>query len=317
MPRRASTRVDLSALHRDIVTWYASAGRDLPWRDPECSPWGVFVSEIMAQQTPLSRVEPAWRRWLARWPTPAALAADPPGEAVRAWDRLGYPRRALRLHAAAVAMVALHEGQVPPDEDRLRALPGVGDYTAAAVACFGYGIPTVVVDTNVRRVLTRVLLGRAQGAPSLTAAERKLAARALPADPDLACRWNVAAMELGALVCAARGPACERCPVAARCAWRVAGSPPDDGPPRRRQEYAGTDRQARGALLAVLRQADGSLPVDEVLASWGPDLAADPAQADRALAGLLADGLVEFAAPGGATEGTGDLTAGRRLRLPG
>ena len=123
-----------SVLHQRILSWYAAHARPLPWRDPQCSPWGVFVSEVMAQQTPVARVEAPWREWMARWPTPADLAAASPGDVVRAWGRLGYPRRALRLREAAVAMVERHEGEVPRLETDLLALPGVGAYTAAAVA---------------------------------------------------------------------------------------------------------------------------------------------------------------------------------------
>ncbi|MDO5710177.1 MAG: A/G-specific adenine glycosylase, partial [Micrococcales bacterium] len=140
MPHPAAARLDL---HEPILAWYDAHGRDLPWRRDDASPWGIFVSEVMSQQTPLSRVEPRWIEWLTRWPTPAALAADSPGEAVRAWDRLGYPRRALRLHAAATAMVTEHDGRVPADESELLTLPGVGAYTAAAVAAFAYGRRTV------------------------------------------------------------------------------------------------------------------------------------------------------------------------------
>lgn len=192
---------------------------------------GVLVSEIMAQQTPLARVEPAWREWMVRWPGPADLAAASPGDVVRAWGRLGYPRRALRLREAAIAVVERHDGIVPRDEASLLALPGVGSYTAAAVAAFAYGERTVVVDTNVRRVLTRILLGRAQAAPALTRAETALAASLLPQDDGECSTWNVAVMELGALVCTARSPRCEQCPVNDLCAWNAAGRPPTTGHP--------------------------------------------------------------------------------------
>ena len=283
----------LAALHERVLAWYAVAARDLPWRRPECPPWGVFVSEVMLQQTPVARVEPAWRAWLARWPSPAALAADPPGEAVRAWDRLGYPRRALRLHAAAAAMVAGHGGAVPDTEEGLRALPGVGAYTAAAVAAFAFGRRTCVVDTNVRRVQARLVTGSALPAPTLTRAESALAAALLPEGDADAVTWNVAVMELGALICTARSPRCGVCPLADRCAWRLAGSPAYDGKPHRGQAWAGTDRQARGALLAVLRAADGAVAAAELHAAWPRD----GAQRDRALASLIEDGLVE-ALPG-------------------
>jgi A/G-specific adenine glycosylase len=249
----------------------------------------------MAQQTPVARVEPVWRIWLDRWPTPAALAAESPGEAVRAWGRLGYPRRALRLHHAAADIVERFGGEVPASSADLLTLPGVGEYTAAAVACFAFGEPTVVIDTNIRRVLARTILGHAFPAPTVTAAERTLARAAQPARRADAVTWNVAAMELGALVCSARVPRCDGCPVSRQCAWFRAGRPEHDGPPRRSQAWAGTDRQCRGALLAVIRGADalrGAHPA-AIRAAWP-----ERTQRQRCLAGLLDDGLVE-ALPGG------------------
>ncbi|MDN5766203.1 MAG: A/G-specific adenine glycosylase [Humibacillus sp.] len=278
----------MAQLHRRVNGWYGDAGRDLPWRRPDCSAWGVFLSEVMAQQTPLSRVEPAWREWMQRWPTPADLAAAAPGEAVRAWGRLGYPRRALRLHEAATAMVERHRGEVPSSHADLLALPGVGAYTAAAVACFAFGQPEVVVDTNVRRVLARAVTGLALPHLTLTRAESALARDCLPADRDEANRWNVAVMELGALVCVARGPRCDQCPIADLCAWNVAGRPAYEGPTRKGQSWHGTDRQVRGELLQRLRSAPGPVGLT-ALADAGPD----DAQVLRCLDSLVADGLVE------------------------
>jgi A/G-specific adenine glycosylase len=281
-----------------ILDWYATHQRDLPWRRPGATPWAVLVSEIMLQQTPVARVLPVYAAWLARWPTPASLAASPAGEAVRAWGRLGYPRRAIRLHATAQALVERHGGQVPASADALRALPGVGSYTAAAVASFAFGQRHAVLDTNVRRVLARVIGGRELPSPSPSAAERRLAESLLPEPPAVAARWSVAVMELGALVCTAARPQCARCPVAASCAWRQAGHP-EDGGPRRSQKYAGTDRQCRGRLLAVLRDCAGPVPGSRLEAAW-----ADQLQRSRALDGLVADGLVDplpdgtFALPG-------------------
>jgi len=230
---------------------------------------------------------------MSRWPTPSALAAEAPGEAIRMWERLGYPRRALRLHAASVAIVERHGGEVPASHADLLTLPGVGAYTAAAVASFAFGGRHAVLDTNVRRVIARILGGTRYPAPALTAAETALAERLLPADPATAARWAVAVMELGALVCTARTPSCAACPVAGLCRWRLAGSPEHDGPPRRTQAYEGTDRRVRGLLLAALRAADGPLPLD-VLAAAAPDeILRDPLQRARALDGLVADGLVE------------------------
>jgi A/G-specific adenine glycosylase len=280
------------ALQRPILGWYARHARDLPWRRPDATAWGVFVSEVMLQQTPVSRVEPVWRAWLARWPTPADLAGEAPGEAVRAWGRLGYPRRALRLHEAATAMLARHDGAVPDTVDALLALPGVGTYTAAAVASFGFGRRASVVDTNVRRVQARAVQGVAQAARGLTRAETDIAARLLPLDPGTARTWNVAVMELGALVCTSRAPRCGGCPVADLCVWRAAGYPAYQGPVRPSQAWHGTDRQLRGAILALLRSADGPVHQDAIEHAAEP-LGADPRKLSRCVDSLVADGLLE------------------------
>jgi A/G-specific adenine glycosylase len=276
------------ALHDAVLDWYDAHARDLPWRRPDCSPWGVLVSEVMLQQTPVARVEPAWRAWLERWPTPASLAAASPGDAVRQWGRLGYPRRALRLHQAAVQIVERHDGQVPHELPDLRRLPGVGTYTAAAVASFAFGQRHAVLDTNVRRVLIRVRNGHEFPQRSPTVAEQRAAERLVPPDPATAARWAVASMELGALVCTARSPRCDSCPLVTQCAWRLAGRPPYDGPARRAQPYDGTDRQVRGRLLAVLRSQPEPVARGALDGAW-------PAvtQRERALDGLVADGLVE------------------------
>lgn len=281
------------ALHGPVLDWYRAHARDLPWRRTEATPWAVMVSEFMLQQTPVARVLPAYQAWLERWPTPAALAADPPGEAVRMWGRLGYPRRALRLHAAAAAITERHGGRVPDDHAALLALPGVGEYTAAAVASFAFRQRHAVLDTNVRRVFARAVDGVAYPPNATTAAERRTAAALLPDEPPVAAEWAVAVMELGALVCTARAPGCASCPIATGCAWRLAGRPAHEGPPRRGQTYAGTDRQVRGKLLAVLREAHGEVPQSALDAVWH-----DPVQRARALDGLVADGLVEPVAPG-------------------
>jgi A/G-specific adenine glycosylase len=277
----------MSDLHEPVLAWYDEHARELPWRSAAASPWSVMVSEFMLQQTPVARVLPVHEAWLRRWPTPAALAAETAGEAVRAWGRLGYPRRALRLHAAAAAIVEQHGGEVPASYDDLRALPGIGDYTAAAIATFAHGRRHVVLDTNVRRVLARVATGVEFPAASVTRGERALAADLLPADEPTAATWSVAVMELGALVCTAANPRCGACPLADRCAWRAAGHPAYDGPPRRAQAWAGTDRQCRGRLLAVLRDAEGEVPQSRLDAAWSEEL-----QRARCLASLVEDGLV-------------------------
>lgn len=275
----------MNALLEPITAWYAVHARDLPWRRPGASAWSVMVSEFMLQQTPVTRVLPVHGAWLATWPTPADLAAAPSGDAVRAWGRLGYPRRALRLHASAVVVLEHHGGEVPDSYEKLRALPGVGDYTAAAIASFAFGRSHPVLDTNVRRVLGRTMTGVEFPHASVTRAERDLAAGLVPpTDPEV---WAVAVMELGALVCTAAAPKCERCPVSDRCAWLAAGRPAYDGPVRKVQTYAGTDRQCRGKLLGVLRATDGSVARAALEEVWS-----ETVQRERALASLLADGLV-------------------------
>lgn len=276
-----------------LLRWYDESARDLPWRAPDRTPWGVLVSEVMLQQTPVARVEPVWHEWMRRWPTPAALAAASPGDAVRHWGRLGYPRRALRLHAAATQIVERHDGEVPADLDALLALDGIGPYTAAAAATFAFGRRHAVVDTNVRRVLARAVEGEALPAPALTAAEVRLAERMLPDDDATAARWAIAVMELGAVVCTARSPRCAECPVADRCAWRLAGAPPYDGPPRRGQAWHGTDRQVRGRLLAALRTASGPVGLDDLAVAVPDEELRDPRQRERCLTSLIEDRLAE------------------------
>lgn len=287
--QHADLNLDLEAAD-DVIertrAWFAVHRRDLPWRAPDAGAWAVMVSEFMLQQTPVARVLPAYEAWLTRWPTPRALAADEPGEAVRMWGRLGYPRRALRLHGAAVAIVERHGGDVPADYAELKALPGVGDYTAAAIASFAFGRRAAVLDTNVRRVLARAFSGIEFPADAVTAAERSLAEAVLPESAEHAAGWAAASMELGALVCTAKTPRCATCPITTLCRWNALGRPAYEGPLRRGQTYAGTDRQARGRLLAVLRHATAPVAESAFEAVWNP-----AEQRERALAGLLADGL--------------------------
>ncbi|WP_104086938.1 A/G-specific adenine glycosylase [Arthrobacter sp. GMC3] len=304
-------------MHQQVRAWFRETARDLPWRG-DCSAWGILVSEIMLQQTPVVRVQPVWEAWMARWPTPAAFAAESQGEILRAWGRLGYPRRALRLHAAAAMIVDEHDGEVPDTFDSLLALPGIGTYTAAAVAAFAFGRRETVVDTNIRRVHARLFIGQALPAPALTAAEMKLAAELLPADPAESVEWNAAVMELGALICTARSPKCELCPVQDKCAWIAAGQPEPTYIPKG-QPWAGTDRQVRGAVMAVLRAADAPIHADLLWTPEGELKAAQPLahpaevrsalrklhdlnthapQLERALAGLVTDGLACLADDG-------------------
>jgi A/G-specific adenine glycosylase len=286
-----SERAADAALVRALIRWYDVHERPLPWRST--SPWGVLVSEFMLQQTPVDRVLPVWPQWMERWPTPADLAAAPMGDALRAWGRLGYPRRAQRLHQSAVAITTQHGGEVPSEESALRRLPGVGDYTAAAILAFAFDRRSVVLDTNVRRVLSRALAGVDQAPAHITRAERDRADALWPAAHRRSARWSAAVMEFGALVCTARRPSCDACPVRQGCAWTAAGQPVTPGTGRRQAEYAGSDRQARGRVLDALRESPAPLPASAIEASWP-----DAAQRERALDGLVADGLV-VPLPGG------------------
>lgn len=276
-----------------LIAWYRGSARDLPWRRPGFGAWGTLVSEFMLQQTPVARVIPHLEAWLGRWPTPADLAAAAPAEAVTQWANLGYPRRALWLHRAAVEIRDRHDGTVPRDVDALLALTGIGDYTARAVAVFAYGDRHPVVDTNTRRVLARVVDGVAQPGPPGKADLARMTAE-LPDDIGEAAIVNAAAMELGAIVCTARAPKCDVCPLAARCAWRAAGYPASEDRRRRQAKYEGSDRQARGAVLRVLREAaPAAVLLDDIVPDWP-----DPVQRDRAIDSLISDGLAE--AEGGA-----------------
>lgn len=275
-----------------LNAWFDAAARDLPWRAPGTSPWAVLVSEFMLQQTQVDRVLPRWLEWMERWPTPAALAAAEPGDAVRAWGRLGYPRRALWLHRAATQIATEHNGQVPTSVDTLLELTGIGPYTARAVAAFAYGDRHPVVDTNTRRVIARALHGKAAaGMPA--AADLDDMAAMLPADPTAAAVFNAAAMELGAIVCTARTPGCDECPVSQWCEWRGAGYP-DNAPTKRPKQakFEGSDRQVRGRIMALLRSAPGAVSTADALAAATQGGVADEKQPRRAYDSLIADGLV-------------------------
>jgi A/G-specific adenine glycosylase len=282
-----TSTVDLGTVSHLIRNWFAEHGRDLPWRHDGYGAWGILVSEIMLQQTPVARVIPRLEQWLERWPTPAALASSPSGDAVRAWERLGYPRRALNLHATASAIVEHHDGIVPEDVPTLLALPGIGDYTARAVATFAYGHRHPVVDTNVRRVIARVVHGHGEAGPPSTRRDLAAMEELLPTEIPAARATNVAVMELGAIVCTAKKPRCAECPVKQLCQWRALGYPVYEGKRKAAQKrYEGSDRQVRGLILAELRASDVPVTTEEIARVWP-----DSVQFARALAGLLADGL--------------------------
>lgn len=291
----AADRLDLDAL----ADWFTATARPLPWRSAGVTGWGVLVSETMLQQTPVNRVQPIWEEWMRRWPRPSDLAAEPQGEVLRAWGKLGYPRRALRLHEAAATIAAEHGDVVPSDVDTLLALPGIGAYTARAVAAFAYGRRAPVVDTNVRRVVARAVHGAGDAGPPSTNRDLADVDALLPEEDAPAARLSAALMELGQVVCTVRSPACESCPIAADCAWQHNGRPAYAGPPKKVQKFAGTDRQVRGRLLDVLRGSTGPVTRDQLDAAWN-----EAGQRDRCLDSLLVDGLVEqtddgrFALPG-------------------
>ena len=293
-PAAAPEGAPVGAIANAVNSWFGLHARDLPWRRDGFGAWGVLVSEFMLQQTPVTRVIPHLEAWLARWPTPADLAAVPPGEAVRAWATLGYPRRALWLHAAAVEIAENHGGVVPEDVDVLLTLTGIGDYTARAVAAFAYGHRHPVVDTNTRRVIARCVAGQAEPAPPSRTRDLAAMDALLPADASAAAVFNAGAMELGALVCTSARPRCSDCPLAALCAWRAAGYPEYRGPKKTVQKkFAGSDRQVRGLILAELRSTRHPVTDAEITTLWP-----EPTQLARALAGLLADGLVAEVAQG-------------------
>jgi A/G-specific adenine glycosylase len=291
-PQQGASCDDAGEMHTDLadplLDWYPRAARALPWRMAGSGPWAVLVSEIMLQQTPVARVLRVYEAWLRRWPQPASLARDSPGEAVRMWGKLGYPRRALRLHECSRELRARFGGQVPADVSALQSLPGIGSYTARAVAAFAFGQRHAVVDTNVRRVVARAVASQGEAGPPSTARDLAAVTALLPADPARAAGFSAALMELGALVCTARAPRCGECPIAGRCAWRLAGSPPYAGPAVRPQRFAGTDRQVRGLLMDVLRASTEPVPRAQLDAVWH-----DAAQRDRALGALVVDGLIE------------------------
>ncbi|MBV9593923.1 MAG: A/G-specific adenine glycosylase [Actinobacteria bacterium] len=291
--------MDLAAT---LLPWYAHHARKLPWREADAGPWAVLVSEFMLQQTPVARVLPVYAEWLTRWPTPTTLAGDTPGAAVRMWGKLGYPRRALRLHAAATVIRDRFGGSVPSEVDQLLGLPGVGEYTARAVAAFAFGQRVPVVDINVRRVVARAVHGQAQAAPPSARRDMAEVQAILPAAAADAARFSVAIMEFGALTCTARRPACSDCPLHSQCAWLRAGSPTYTGPVARPQRFTGTDRQVRGLLLDVLRETDGPVSAAALDVAWS-----EPGQRARALDSLVADGLIDplsdgrYALPGHVT----------------
>ncbi len=271
----------MNYLEGAILKWFAENKRDLPWR--KSNPWGVLVSEFMLQQTPVVRVLPKWNEWIQRWPTPEGLASASTAEVITAWGRLGYPRRALRLHESAKIISSEFDGKVPESEAILKSLPGVGEYTAAAIASFAYDSRALVLDVNIRRLFCRVIDGVESPRTSLSNHERAVRTELIPEnDPHV---WAAATMELGALVCTSRNPKCRDCPVASRCQWKAAGFPESDQL-RKSQGWHGTDRQCRGIIVQALRE-NAALDIKEIKKLWH-----DESQIEKALATLIQDGLI-------------------------
>ena len=272
----------MNQLEKPIVSWFKKNKRDLPWRNT--TPWGVMVSEYMLQQTPVNRVLPKWDEWMKRWPTPKNLAKATPAEVITAWGRLGYPRRALRLHAAAQIIAEDFNNKVPEDPATLQTLPGIGEYTAAAIGAFAFEKQTLVMDVNIRRLLTRIIDGNEHPRPAPTTREK--ASRLALQPPKNAHIWAAATMELGALVCTSKNPICEQCPVIGQCKWRKNGYPKTNLV-RKSQDWHGTDRKCRGTIVQALRENE-SLTENAIKKLWP-----DESQVEKALKTLQADLLIE------------------------
>jgi A/G-specific adenine glycosylase len=271
----------MSSLHQPVLAWYKKNKRDLPWRNTDA--WGVLVSEIMLQQTPVARVLPIYIEWMKRWPTPEALAAATPAQVITAWGRLGYPRRALRLHECAKVISTQYKGQIPATQSELHELPGIGDYTSAAIVAFAFEGRSLVLDINIRRVFARVIDGVEVPTAAPTKSERLEREKLIPfKNPHV---WAAATMELGALICTAKNPKCGQCPLADQCIWRSLDYPLSDQP-KRTQSWHGTDRQCRGVIVQALRE-NPALSKKEIMQLWDV-----PSQVEKALLTLLEDGLV-------------------------
>ncbi len=276
-----------------LLAWGDAARRDLPWRRTR-DPWPVLVSELMLQQTQVARVVPRYEAFLVDYPTAAACAAAPLADVIGRWRGLGYNRRAVNLHRCAATVTEQHGGRFPDTLEGLRALPGVGPYTARAVLAFAFERDVGVVDTNVGRVLARW-----QGRPLRPAEAQALADAVVPEGRGWA--WNQAMFDLGATVCTKRAPRCERCPVRDGCAWGSAGGPEPDpavgsaGVGGGQSRFAGSDRQGRGRLVDALRTHQTLTPAELAARAGWPD---DPDRARRVAETLVADGLAGWHADG-------------------
>jgi A/G-specific adenine glycosylase len=269
-------------MHREVLAWFEENQRDLPWR--KSTPWGVLISEIMLQQTPVNRVLPIWKEWMERWPTAHDLSQSKKSDLLKAWGRLGYPRRALRLHEAATIITREHNNQVPTDIEDLRKLPGVGEYTAAAIMAFAYKEKSLVLDVNIRRLFARVLDGKEFPPLHITNSERESRRNLIPEEANT---WAAATMELGALICTAINPLCEQCPISNQCLWRANGYPKSEVKKKPTQKWHGTDRQCRGTIIEHLR-TNNSTTKTKLEKLWD-----DRSQLEKCLETLMQDGLIE------------------------
>jgi A/G-specific adenine glycosylase len=278
-----------------ILAWYDAAGRRLAFRSTR-DPYAVLVSELMAQQTQAGRAAEAWTAWMTRFPTVRALARAPAADVLRAWAGLGYNRRAINLHRAATAIVLNHEGRVPDTVEALGSLAGVGPYTARAVAAIAFDRPVGAVDTNVRRVLGRIVAG---GPGAFTrAGMQALADASVPVDRP--GDWTHALMDVGQGPCRPANPRCADCPAAAWCAYAAGHRPAvvHDAPSRPTPAFATTNRWLRGRILARARDASDG----EWVAFDAPMGEHDRRAVDRAVAALAAEGLLEARSARGRTE---------------
>lgn len=252
---------ELEVMRQELFAWWDENARDLPWRFGRTTPWGILISEVMSQQTQMSRVVQYWTNWMDVWPDAASLAKASTAEVITAWGRLGYPRRALRLQECAKVVAEQYHNELPHTYDELVALPGIGDYTASAVMSFAFGERIAVLDTNVRRVLWRTFKGEESFGGATKTEERKLANAVLPQSPKESVIWNEALIELGALICTAKNPKIDEDPWASHSRFYAAGCPHmGEKRTRPRQSFKGTNRQVRGIVLNALRALADSSP---------------------------------------------------------
>jgi A/G-specific adenine glycosylase len=299
------TALEPSPLRRALRAWYRPRREGYPWRRDGIDPYAVLVSEVMLQQTQAARVAAAFDGFLRRFPDVSSLAAAAPADVLRAWSGLGYHRRAVALHEAARTIVRVHGGEVPGDPEALQHLPGVGPYTASAVASIAFGRPVVAMDVNVRRVASRVVLGREpqRDDPRIAAAARVLLDRRDPAT------WNQAMMDLGREVCRPT-PRCEVCPFEPWCRFRRGGRAGRPAAAPRQSPFEGSNRQVRGRIVAVLRERP-SAGLSGLAAATG--FGAD--RIGSAVTGLVRDGIVERR--GRSFRLPEDRPSGRSNREPG